>query len=500
MRKFLFLFYCVLFFSCSQSESTENLDDRPNILLIYIDDLGYSDLGCYGSAYGNDFIETINIDRFAKEGIQFTNAYAGAPLCSPSRVAILTGKSPARMGFEFVTKFEKDELAMTDEKWRQRFKDFKLISPRYTLNLPLEEVTLAEMLNESGYDTGLVGKWHVAAHHLRYKGWSPTHGPSQQGFSTAIETYGAHPYGFDKNEKQKKYDQFYPVDRLTEESIGFIKKKRSKPFFLMVSHYYVHTPLDSNLTELIEKYRAKSNGKESEERIKYAAFVELMDHYVGQLLDALDEAGLQDNTLVVLTSDNGGHPNFAYNRPFRGSKWNLYEGGIRVPFIMRWPGKIEPNRVSDKPIIQTDLMATFADVSNNTNSKAGSDDSRSILPFVGEHILNEVNHLSDERSLYWHFPYYHPEGRKFDIAPSAIGIEDGYTSQTRPQSAIRKGKFKLIYFYEDERSELYDLQEDISEQNDVYDKYPVIGRELKDNLLNYLHEVDARLPINNNHY
>ncbi|MBV6643589.1 MAG: sulfatase-like hydrolase/transferase, partial [Cyclobacteriaceae bacterium] len=349
---------------------------------------------------------------------------------------------------------------------------------------------MAEVLNKQGYKTGIVGKWHVAPHYKRYKGWSPTLGPRQQGFGWAAETFGSHPYGYVKGEDSPEYeDGEFPVDSLTENAIRFLEENRenSDPFFLYVSHYYVHTPLSNHLEWLIEKYRKKAGNNVSEAQIKYAAFVETMDHYVGQLLDAVDELGLRENTLVVFTSDNGGHPDHAFNRPLRGSKWHLYEGGIRVPMMVRWPGHVEPGAISAMPVIQTDLLPTFQEAAGGV-SQNDELDGKSLVS-----LLNGNPSLED-RSLFWHFPYYHPEGDAFSEAGEKIGVEDGHNAKTFPQSAIRKGKHKLLYFYEDDRAELYDLEKDIRESEGLSIQEPELAESLKTELFDYLESVNARFP------
>ena len=461
---------------------------KPKLLFILVDDLGFADLGCYG----NTFCDTPNIDRLAREGMRFTNGYAAAPICSASRAGCLTGRTPARLGFEFVTK-PLEEANAAD--WDKRFADKKLVPPPFTLNLPLEEETIAEAMQQAGYATGITGKWHVSAHHEHYLGWSPTHGPLQQGFDWGREDFGAHPYGYAKSEKYTfgPYQEGeYEADALTGNAIEFLKTNRDKPFFLMVSHYYVHVPLGTKCKWLLDKYQSRAEGKYTGKRALYGAFVETLDHYIGQLLNALDALGLADNTLVVLTSDNGGHPEFAFNAPLRGSKWNLYEGGIRVPLIARWPGVVAPGAQCDVPVANTDLMPTFCEAAGRAAAPEKPLDGKSILCALKGGPCETLR----DRSLYWHFPYYHPE-RRFDQCPAAIGIEDGYTSQTRPQSAIRKGRYKLLYFYEDERCELYDLADDISEQNDLAGKMPDKAKSLQDELLGYLHSVHARLPRKN---
>ncbi len=463
---------------------------RPNILLIFIDDLGYADTGCYGSPIP----ETPNIDRLATQGMRFTSGYASAPICSASRAALLTGRSCARLGFEFVTDYE--DKNPTFDQWADLSKQYPLVPPMKTKNLPLYERTIAEQLNDAGYITGMTGKWHVAAHHLKYNGWSLTHGPAQQGFQWTNDTEGA---WFVPKEERGKYGPYqqgeFPEDELTQGAIEFIRQTHDKPFFLYVSHYYVHDPLNTRCKWLIEKYREKGFPDISEDRVKYAAEIEQMDHYVGQLLDALDEAGLADNTLVIFTSDNGGQPDHAWNRPLRGSKWNLYEGGVRVPLIARWPGVIKAASTCDVPVVSTDFLPTFMELAGRQPDADREYDGVSILPLLkGEPT---PDYLVD-RPLVWHFPTYH---RRPSTDPSLpIGIEDEYISLTHPMSSIRKGKYKLIYFYEEPRFELYDLEADVSEQHDLSSEKPQIAAELRNELLTYLQLVHARFPTTNYQY
>ncbi|CAN5364925.1 sulfatase [soil metagenome] len=470
------------------AEAQKNRKTRPNILFIYVDDLGYSDLGCYGSRYGANFIETPNIDKLAKESMLFTEAYAAAPLCSPSRAALLTGKSPARLKFEFVTKYPSDDFQWDDDAWVAKFKEYPLVPPPYTLNLPLKEVTIPEMLKPFGYKTGIVGKWHVSAHNKVYNGWDHTYGPRQQGFDSAEETFGS----WSEMPKNEKSGEF-PSDDLTDKAISYIKAKHSSPFFLYVSHYFVHTPLNTALTWLVEKYKAKSEKAGlaySDKRIRYAAFVETLDHYVGDLVAAVDQAGLRNNTLIVFTSDNGGMPEVAFNRPFRGSKWNVYEGGLRVPMLMRYPGVIKENSRNNTPVIQTDFFPTFYELASGKKFMQKAIDGRSMIPLLTPGNSNGF----ENRALYWHFPYYHPEGNVDKIRNLPIGVEDEYISFTKPQSAIRKNKYKLIHFFEDDSVELYDLTKDVSEKVDLSKRYPEVAAKMKKDLSDYLSNVNARLP------
>ncbi|WP_057935681.1 sulfatase [Algoriphagus resistens] len=493
LGKLILLSFCFLgtFLGAKgRGEAVQDIPEKPNILLIYVDDLGYGDIPNYPGSISNSIAETPNIGQLIQSGMSFTNAYSSAPLCSAARAALLTGKSPARLGFEFVTKYEKDSLGWDAEQWVTLFKNKKLISPPITLNLPLGEETMAEGLKKSGYETGIVGKWHVASHHKVYKGWSLTHGPAQQGFDTAKETFGAHPYSGMKSSPQLNKGE-YPEDLLTSEAVKFIEKKHDSPFFLMVSHYFVHTPHLIGLQWIEEKYKTKLNRELTEGEVRYAANVELLDHYVGQVVQALENSGLKENTVVLFTSDNGGHPDYAHHAPFRGSKWNLYEAGIRIPMVISWPGVIKANSLQDTPVIQTDFFPTFMALAGNFSQEPNELDGQSILPLL------TGNTFSREKPLYWYFPYYHPEGGAYDEALTEIGVEDGKTSQTRPQAALRKGSMKLVYFFDTEQMELYDLKSDPAESHDLSTTRQWDAKLMKEDLLNRLYAANARFPRNN---
>ena len=450
------------------STAPASADERPNILFILADDLSWSDLG----SYGNPWFETPHLDRLASQGARFTRAYSAAPICSASRAAILTGKTPARLGFEFVTKPDPGFQTV----------NAPLRAPRFTLNLPLEETTIAEALNEEGYETAFFGKWHLNQHYQRYLGWSPTHGPKAQGFAVAEEDFGSHPYAYWGDKKKRTFldlkDGEFVKDGLTERAIRFIKKDHEDPFFLMVSHFYVHDPIHTRVKWLHDHYLDKIPADHPRREIlaHYGAMVTSLDHYVGQLLDALDKAGLSDSTYVTFTSDNGGHPNYAGNAPLRGSKWNLYEGGIRVPMITRWPDKITAGSTVTEPVSGVELFSTFQSLATTGTKPAGPGEDH-----------------------YWHFPYYHPE-KKFKAAPAEIGINDGVTSQTRPHSAIRRGHWKLIQFYENSNIELYDLTVDPYEQSDLSQSNPEKATELREALNQQLEKAGARLPTRNPDY
>lgn len=451
--------------------------ERPNIVFILADDLAWSDLGCYG----NRIHDTPNIDRLAKAGMRFTQAYAPAPICSASRAAILTGRTPARLNFEFVTR---------NEPGRQQL-DVPLQSPPFTLNLPLDEVTMGEALSDAGYATGFFGKWHVNQHYNGYLGWSPSHGPLKQGFGKGSSDFGGHPYAYRADQSLRNTivpNGEFPGDALIDRATEFIRAERGTPFFLYLSQYFVHDPVHTRCEWLIRKYRKRLPADAPEIRASYGAMVETLDHLVGRTLDAIDKAGLADNTLVVLTSDNGGHPNYTSNAPLRGSKWNLYEGGIRVPLIARWPGRIRPGSRSDAVVHACDLLPTFCHVAE-TELPGTQLDGVSVVP----HLTGTSSVVERQRPLVWHFPYYHPE-KRFAGFPREIGVADFVTSQTRPHSALRSEKWKLLHFYEDDRVELYDLASDVSEQTNLAEQVPEVASRMKSQLTAYLEQAEARLP------
>lgn len=452
---------------------------RPNVLVILADDLGWRDLRGTGSPWH----DTPHLDRLAREGTRFTQAYAAAPICSAARVALLTGRSPARLGFEFVTKPASARPPG----------GLPLRVPPYPLDLPLSEVTLAEILAPAGYATGYFGKWHVSAHHGGYLGWSPTHGPRQQGFAEGDAEFGLHPYAYPGRpgvrENALPAGQ-YGEDELTTKAIAFLRARRDRPFFLMLGHYFVHDPIHSRAAWLVRKYAARLPAGADPRRAEYAAMVETLDHLVGRLLAALNELGLADNTLVVFTSDNGGHPAYSANGPLRGSKWNLHEGGIRVPWIVRFPGRVPPGAVSDVPFVGTDLLPTLAAATGARLPAGVTLDGRNLWPvWRGEPAATELL----TRPLLWHFPYYHPE-TNFAAARAAIGVDDFAVSQTRPHAALRLGDWKLLHHFEGARDELYHLGRDPGEQTDLAAREPARTRELRRRLDAALEEAGARRP------
>ncbi len=452
---------------------------QPNILFILADDLGWSDLACYG----NPFFETPNLDQLAEDGVRFTQAYAPAPICSASRASYLTGKTTARLGFEFVTK---NEPGYQPNKTPLR-------APPFTLNLPLEEVTIPEVLKPAGYETAFFGKWHLNSHYQgKYLAWSPEFGPRSQGFDTAQEDFGAHPYSYGKDKEKRSFLNLkrgdFPTDSMNQRAIRFMKRKHDKPFFLMVSHFHVHTPIHTRVKWLHDQVLESipANHPRRAELAHYGSMVTTLDHEVGLLLKALEESGHRDNTLVIFTSDNGGHPEFYGNAPLRGSKWNLYEGGIRVPFMASWPGQIPEGETCKIPVVGYQLLATFAEVAGA--SVPEGIDGKSVAG-----ILKAPLTPHRHQEFLWHFPYYHPE-KGYDKAPGIIGVNDGYTSRTTPMSALRAGQWKVLYFHEEKRYEVYDLSKDPHETSDLSKTPGMVVGPLKEFLQSSLRNAGARLP------
>ena len=449
-------------------------DRPPNIVFILVDDLGWTDLGCYGST----FYDTPNIDRLAASGLRFTDAYAACPVCSPTRASIMTGKYPARMN---TTDYFG---APQPEEWNR---ETPMLPAPYVEQLPLEETTLAELLKQKNYATFFAGKWHLGPEGF----W-----PEDQGFDVnkgGITRGG--PYGGDKyfspygNERlEDGPDGEHLPDRLALETVTFMEQHKDEPFLAYLSFYSVHTPLISR-EDLRAKYEAKRAtlpeqeiwGQEGERQVRlvqehavYGGMVEAMDLAVGTVLDGLERLGLDDNTVVFFTSDNGGlstsegHP--TSNLPLRAGKGWLYEGGIREPLIVRWPGVTKPGAVTDQTMSSIDYYPTIASM---TGIESGDLDGVDLTTFLAEGTP------VPERPLFWHYPHYGNQGGS-------------------PGAAIRLGPWKLIQFFHDQSTELYNLESDVGETNNLAETEP----EIRDDLLNRLHEwqqqVDARFPTMRN--
>lgn len=477
--------FTIFFLLLSMSElNAQKKTTQPNIIVILADDLGWADL----SGYGSSFYETPNLDQLAKNGIKFTNAYATSPVCSPTRASLMTGKYPTKTG---VT----DWIPGRSEDGKQRAYE-KIKTPSTSFQLALEEKTIAELAVENGYQTFFAGKWHLGEEE---KYW-----PQYQGFQTNIAGWskGA-PTGRLNDSTGGFFTPYknpfisdgpvgeYLTDRLTNECIQFLEKKKAEPFFLFYSMYAVHNPLQAPKT-LVQKYQAKQKklGLTDKERFAkdevwmqpetgwkrrlvqdnpvYAAMIENMDWNVGRLLNKLKELHLDENTLIVFTSDNGGlstsEGSNTVNDPFRAGKGWLYEGGIRVPLIMYWKGKIATGYSVDLPVTSADLYPTLASVINTQYKKERLIDGENILPMISQ--------ANKKRTLFWHYPHYSNQGGK-------------------PSAAIRSGDYKLIYYYEDQTIELFDLANDAAEKNNIASNNNGLSVQLKKQLMDWLKNIGA---------
>jgi len=423
------------------------VDDRPNILVVLMDDLGWRDLACYG----NRLIETPAADRLAKQGMRFTDGYAAAPVCSPTRASLLTGQYPGRIGMYEVIQLRDRPFA-------------KLVSPSLERELPQALETVADMLSHRGYTCGSVGKWHVGRT------------PVEEGFVAIPERLDdPELVALAERSPQKQ------IGRLTAQTFHFLREHRNQPFLLYLNHHAVHAPLEAR-PELIEKYETKAaRTGVADIHPVYAAMTEMGDESLGQVLAELDRLGQADSTVVIFTSDNGGliedqHlripvPLATSNLPLRSQKGDLYEGGIRIPLIVRWPGRVESGSVCRVPVTSPDLFATILDLAGAEPPPGQPVDGVSLLP-----LLRQTGGLQRD-ALFWHFP----------------------TSMWSrwPGGAIRQDRWKLIEFFEEDRVELYDLANDLREANDMAAKHPEIVAKLRGELHRWRRSINARMPTAN---
>ncbi len=452
---------------------------KPNVIFFLADDLGQRDLACYGST----FYETPNLDRLAKDGATFTDAYAACPVCSPTRASLLTGQWPQRTGItDYIGAPSKPE------QWKR---NTKVLPAPYTDRLALDAPTLAKAMKGAGYATFFAGKWHLGAEGF----W-----PENQGFDInkgGIDRGG--PYG------GKKYfspyanprlpdgpDGEHLPDRLATETAKFIEANKNRPFFAYYSFYDVHTPLMAR-EDLRKKYEAKRArlgltekwGREEprdvrlvQEHVVYAAMVEAMDLAVGKVLAKLDELGLRENTIVIFTSDNGGLSTSegwpTSNLPLRGGKGWMYEGGIREPLLVRWPGVAKAGSIIKTPVSSPDFFPTLLEVAGVKPSPGQTLDGTSLLPVLKGGTL-------PERALFWHYPHYGNQGGA-------------------PGAAIRRGDWKLIEWQEDGRAELFNLATDLGEQNNLAGKEPQRVAQLRAELAAWQKQVGAKFPAPNSNY
>ena len=428
---------------------------KPNILFILIDDMGWMDLGCQG----NPHLKTPNIDRFATEGVRFTDAYAPAPVCSPTRAALMTGHSPAR-------------LHLTNHLPHQdRFTppDSKLLPAEMRDHLPLEYTTIAERLrDEAGYATAFIGKWHL------YKGREEKFAAQFQGFDINIGgcSYGGPPTFFDPYRipflSDRKQGEYLP-DRLADETISFMRKQveAKKPFYVALWNYTVHWPMEAP-AEFVAKWADKP--KLGYNHKVYPAMLETMDLAIARVLGELERLKIEEETFVVFTSDNGPFGGVGDARPLRGDKGHLYEGGIRVPLIVRWPGKVAAGQVREDPVILTDFYPTLLEVAGLKTRKDYPGDGESLLPVLtGEGDL-------ERDALFWHYPNF------------------AFHRDNRLGSAVRMGDYKLIEFFEGNEVELYNLREDLGEKKNLAGVEVGRVQEMRKRLSRWREKSGARMP------
>lgn len=428
---------------------------KPNVILILADDYGWKD----SSGYGSDFYQTPNLDKLARDGMKFNQAYSACTVCSPTRAAIMTGKYPAR-------------THITDWIPGLPPENPKLLVPDWTKYLPLEEKTLAEAFKSAGYSTASIGKWHLGGEeyfpekHGFDRNIAGTHTPG-------VTTYFS-PYNVPRLPDGPKGE--YITDRLGDEVVNWIESKKDKPFFVYFPHFAVHTPIQAK-EALIKKYRAKKKSGQIQTNEVYAAMIESMDETVGRIRSKLDELKLAENTLIIFTSDNGGRitQGTTSNLPLRAGKGSCYEGGTRVPLIVNWPGVTKPGGLCETPVISMDIYPTILEIAGLKDAARIGVDGLSLVP-----LLKQNGKLNRDE-LFWHYPHY----------------QHYQLGGTTPYGAIRKGDFKLIEYFDDMRVELYDLKNDLGEGENLASSKPAEVDQLRKRLHTWRKEVGAQMPSKN---
>jgi arylsulfatase A len=459
MKRLLFPCCLLLPFAPIPSEAAPE-GTPPHIVLIMCDDMGWKDLACQG----NGKLRTPNIDALAKQGVRFTDAYSASPVCSPTRAAMITGLAPARLNI----------LQHGDDRPTFWPEDRKIQPPAVEHILPHERVTIAERLKEKGYSTGFFGKWHLSGTDVK-EGDPSTGGPDfypdKQGFDINIGGCGKggpptyfDPYRIPTITPRKKGE--YLTDRLADEVIAWMRDKKDKPMFVNLWTYNPHFPFEAP-ADLIPNYE----GKEGPGLINpiYGAQIEATDRAVGRVLDEITRLGIAENTLVIFTSDNGGWSGATDNSPLRKGKGFLYEGGIRVPLIIRWPGVTQAGTTDPTPVISMDLSATVLDAGGVSLKQGESLDGASLMPVL-------QGKESSREPLFFHYPHW------------------AFHKENRPGSAVRDGKYKLILNYDDDSVELYDLKADLGEKHDLAAKLPKVAVKLRVELEACLMETGAGKP------
>ena len=437
---------------------------KPNIIFIRADDLGYTDVAAFGSKY----YETPNIDRLAAQGMKFTN-YHHCQNCTPTRAALMSGQYGARTGVYTVGGVERFD-------WSKR----PLRPVDNIAELPLDRVILPQALKAAGYATGMFGKWHI--------GQQGPHAPGKRGFDEAIVSMGAH-FDFATSPKTEYPKGQYLADFLTDRAVDFITRKKDGPFFLYLPHFGVHSPHHAK-PELIARFKNKP-GVGGHNNPTYAAMIASVDESVGRVMAKLEELKLADNTVLIFASDNGGVGGYARegltkggsgdvtdNAPLRNGKGSLYEGGTRVPFIVRWPGKVNAGTVCDVPAIHVDVYPTFVALAGGAMPAGQAFDGESLVP-----LMRSTNAALKREAIYQHFPGY-------------LGIGANQW-RTTPVSLVHVGDWKLMEYLEDGRLELYNLREDIGESKNLAATMPDKAKELHAKLVAWRAEVKAPMPAKN---
>ena len=427
----------------------------PNIVFVLADDLGWAELGCYG----NKFNETPNLDKLAAQGMRFTDAYAASPVCSPFRASLMAGQWPARVGIT-------DYLRPNDRK-----------------HLSRDYVTIAGMLKSAGYATGMVGKWHLTGYKNHGAKEFP---PTVHGFDEAIvsENRGIgggsyfHPYHFNREIKKRLPGREYLVDRMNLEAVEFIRRHKAGPLFLFVSHYAVHTGLVGR-PDIVAKYAKKpgagKGGRAKKNNPHLAAQLESIDTGVGMIVAELARLSLAEDTILIFTSDNGGEDRVTSNAPLRAGKSTLYEGGIREPLIVRWPGRVKPRTVCKTPVTSVDYYPTFQEITGAKPAGVQKLDGLSIVP-----LLKDPDASLKREAIYWHYPLSRPH---------FLGGRSG--------GAVRAGNWKLVEFFGTGKFELYNLANDIGEKHDLAAEQPAKLAELRKKLADWRKEVGAKTTPRN---
>ena len=436
--------------------------ERPNVLFIYLDDFGWRDTGYAGS----DFYETPHLDELARGGMIFSDAYAGAANCAPSRACLLSGQYSPR-----------HEVYNVGTGPRGKAQHRRLVHIPGTTTLDGDIVTWAKCARDAGYTTATMGKWHLSPDPLPYGfdvnvGGTHSGGPPRGYFP---------PHGNAPGLKDTPEGE-YLTDRLSEEAVAFIEKNKEKPWLLYLTHFAVHTPLQAKKEDRLQ-FEAKKPGKLHNHAVM-AGMIKSVDDGVGQIVAKLEELGLADNTVILFYSDNGGYGPATSMRPLKGYKGTYYEGGIRVPFFVHWPGTVEPGSESDTPITAVDLHPTIREITGAKAPGGQLADGVSLVPvFKGGELA--------ERAIFWHFPAYLQSYSRFDEQPDPL-------FRARPCGVVREGDWKLIEYFEDGRLELFNLAEDIGEKDDLASKNPEKAKQLHATMSAWRKATGAPVPSEKN--